>query len=83
MATDRLIETSVVGIPDKLMGNRLIALIVPKNEDCDVKYLMETCAQELPRHKHPTAIIPVRTLPKNASGKIDKAKCRQLASTTH
>jgi acyl-CoA synthetase (AMP-forming)/AMP-acid ligase II len=82
MNTNQLIETSVVGLPDKLMGNNLIALIVPKNENCEPKNLMESCAKGLPKHKHPTKIIPVRTLPKNANGKIDKTKCQQLASKT-
>lgn len=82
MATNKLIETSVIGVPDKLLGNKLIALIVPKNEDSDPKSLMQICARRLPHHKHPAEIIPVRTLPKNANGKIDKNKCRQLATKT-
>jgi acyl-CoA synthetase (AMP-forming)/AMP-acid ligase II len=82
MATDQLIETAVIGLSDQLMGNKLIALIVPKNEHCDSKNLMKTCAKGLPKHKHPTEIIPVRTLPKNASGKIHKGKCHQIALKT-
>ncbi len=82
MATNQLIETSVMGLTDKLLGNKLIALIVPKNENCDPKNLMEICAKGLPNHKHPADIIPVRTLPKNANGKIDKTKCQQIASKT-
>jgi acyl-CoA synthetase (AMP-forming)/AMP-acid ligase II len=82
MATDQLIETAVVGLPDKLMGNKLMALIVAKNENCDTKSLMEACIKGLPKHKQPTKIIPVRALPKKASGKIDKTKCRQIASKT-
>jgi acyl-CoA synthetase (AMP-forming)/AMP-acid ligase II len=79
MVTDQLIESSVIGLPDKLMGNKLIALIVPKNEDCDPINIKEICAKGLPNHKQPTQIIIVRALPKNANGKIDKNKCRQIA----
>lgn len=79
LATDQLIESSVVGLPDKLMGNKLIALIVPKNDDYEPIKLKETCAKGLPNHKQPTAIIPVKALPKNANGKIDKIQCQQIA----
>lgn len=82
MATSQLIETAVVGLPDKFMGNKLTALIVPKAEDCDLKSLMEICAKGLPNHKHLSEIIAVRALPKNANGKIDKSKCQQIALKT-
>jgi acyl-coenzyme A synthetase/AMP-(fatty) acid ligase len=80
MATDQLIESSVVGLPDKLMGNKLIALVVPKNDNCDPINIKEICAKGLPNHKQPAEIIIVRALPKNANGKIDKNKCQQIAS---
>jgi non-ribosomal peptide synthetase component E (peptide arylation enzyme) len=62
------------------MGNKLIALIVPKNDDCDPIKIKEICAKGLPNHKQPSEIIPVKTLPKNANGKIDKNKSQQIAS---
>jgi len=80
ISTDLLIETAVLGLPDELMGNKLVALIVPKDERCSPKALMENCAGSLPNHKRPTTIISVRALPKNANGKIDRQKCIQLAS---
>lgn len=79
MATNQTIESSVVGLPDKLMGNKMIALIVPKNDDYDPENLREICAKGLPNHKQPAAIITVRVLPKNANGKIDKNQCQQIA----
>jgi acyl-CoA synthetase (AMP-forming)/AMP-acid ligase II len=81
ISTDLLIETAVLGLPDELMGNKLVALIVPKDEGCSVQTLMENCAGSLPNHKRPTTIISVRALPKNANGKIDRQECIQLAST--
>jgi acyl-CoA synthetase (AMP-forming)/AMP-acid ligase II len=79
MATDQLIETSVVGVPDKLMGNKLIALIVSKADDLEPVNLMELCVNLLSKHKCPAKIIKVRTLPKNSNGKIDKTKCKEIA----
>ena len=84
MATNQLIETTVVGIPDKLMGKKLIALAVPKNEECSSTLLMEACIKALPKYKWPGDIIFIRMLPKNANGKIDRIKCMEMAQkTTH
>jgi len=80
MATDQIIETAVIGLPDKLLGIKLVALVVPKEDTIEAKYLMQKCASGLPNHKHPAGILFVRALPKNASGKIDREKCATMAS---
>lgn len=80
MATDLLIEAAVIGLPDQILGTKLIALIVPKEDSIGPKALMEKCATGLPNHKHPADIVTVRALPKNASGKINQEQCKQLAS---
>jgi len=79
MSTDQLIETAVVGIPDQLLGNKLVAIIVPKLDTIDPNKLLETCAKNLPAHKAPSKIIYTRTLPKNANSKIDRQQCIKLA----
>lgn len=79
LSSDLLIETAVVGLPDPILGNKLVALVVPKQMPFNSITLMEKCATGLPKHKHPSSIIPVRALPKNASGKIDKKQCTDLA----
>jgi acyl-CoA synthetase (AMP-forming)/AMP-acid ligase II len=79
MATKLVIEAAVLGKPDKLLGNRLIAVIVPKNEDCSGKQILSSCAGKLPKYKLPGEIIFARSLPKSLSGKIDKPKCLELA----
>ncbi|MCP4368082.1 MAG: acyl--CoA ligase, partial [Deltaproteobacteria bacterium] len=79
MATELVIEIVVVGIPDKLLGNRLIALATPKNGDISESRIMSLCAERLPKYKLPGSIKLVRSLPKNTSGKIDRAKCLELA----
>ncbi|MGD9364672.1 MAG: class I adenylate-forming enzyme family protein [Desulfobacteraceae bacterium] len=81
MATSLVIETAVIGVPDKLMGNRLSALVVFKQEEIQPNDLLEQCAAALPGHKLPSQIIPLRALPKNASGKIDKQQCIKIAKT--
>lgn len=80
LSTDLLIESAVLGLPDAMMGARLVALVVPKEEPFEGKVLMEKCADALPGHKRLSEIIVVRALPKNASGKIDREKCAELAA---
>jgi len=80
MSTELVIETAVIGIPDELLGNKLIALAVPINETGSKNIIMKLCADSLPKYKLPSSIKLVRSLPKNTSGKIDKAKCLELAS---
>ncbi len=82
MATDMVIEAAVVGTPDKLMGNILSAIVVFKENETQTNDLLEKCAATLPSHKVPAHVISTRALPKNASGKIDKALCAKL-STKH
>ncbi len=78
MASDLVIEVAVIGIPDELLGNKLVAIIVPKDDSFDDSSLMAYCQKVMPRFKHPSRIVSTRTLPKKASGKTDKFKCREL-----
>jgi len=79
MSTELVIETAVIGIPDELLGNKLIALAVPINETGSKNKIMKLCADILPKYKLPGSIKLVRSLPKNTSGKIDKTKCLEIA----
>ncbi len=78
METDLLIEVSVVGIPDKMLGHKLIALAVPKSDGFAPDELLRLCAEKLPRYKIPDSIVMARALPKNESGKIDRLKCLDM-----
>jgi len=79
MATKLVVETAVIGVPDELLGNKLIALAVLRNGTSSKNKIMKICADILPKYKLPGSIKLVRSLPKNTSGKIDKAKCLELA----
>ena len=82
LATDLIIETAVVGLPDNLLGTRLIALAVTKEKTTTPRVILEMCANGLPSHKHPDAIIITRALPKNPNGKIDHQQCINQAMRT-
>ena len=82
MESEMLVESVVLGVPDDLMGHRLIALVVPRNDHCSEKDLLAYVARRLPRYKTPGEIKVARRLPKSASGKIDRTECMRLLQET-
>jgi acyl-CoA synthetase (AMP-forming)/AMP-acid ligase II len=78
MATKRVIEAAVLGLPDTLLGNKLIAVATPVNGEFKENDILSLCAQILPKHKLPSEIKFVRSLPKHTSGKINRTKCLEL-----
>jgi len=79
MATELVIETAVIGVPDELLGNKLIALAALRNGTSSKNKIMKLCADILPKYKLPSFIKLVRSLPKNTNGKIDRTKCLEIA----
>ena len=77
-ATGLVIQAAVIGVPDNLLGNRLIALMVPKTEAVPVAQVLSACAEILPKHKIPSALFSRKALPLNANGKIDLIQCRAI-----
>ena len=78
MATKLVIEAAVLGLPDMLLGNRLIAVATPLNGECCENDLLSLCSKMLPKYKVPAEIKFVRSLPKHGSGKINRTKCLEL-----
>ena len=78
MNTELIIEAVVLGIPDKLLGNKLIAIVSPISNGIIDREILAKCAERLPKYKLPSEIKLIRSLPKKASGKIDKNKCLEL-----
>ena len=75
LATQLAVEAAVVGLPDDLLGKRLAALVVPLNGGASTDAIKKRCAALLPKYKLPGEIRLVRSLPKNANGKVDRHKC--------
>ena len=78
LSTELAVEAAVFGVADDLLGNKLIALAVPLHADIIPETMMEKCTPLLPKYKLPAKINFVRSLPKNANGKVDLSKCRTL-----
>ncbi len=76
--TDLVMECAVLGIEDTLAGHRLVAAAVPIEVETTERDILQRCSQTLPRHKLPSEIRFFKALPKNSSGKIDRAACKEL-----
>ncbi|MDH4063139.1 MAG: acyl--CoA ligase [Acidobacteriota bacterium] len=75
LETAPVAEACVVGQDDELMGQLVIAFVVPKGgERIDPETLRQHCRRRLSSVKVPAEIRVVDRLPKTASGKIRRAE---------
>jgi O-succinylbenzoic acid--CoA ligase len=65
-------EVAVHGVPDAEWGERVVAVVVPRNRDAPptVEALREHVAERLPRHMAPREIIIVDALARTPLGKV-------------
>lgn len=70
---------SVIGVPDEKFGEGIKAVCVLKpGLGLDAETLMEFVASRIARYKKPRYVQFVNTLPRTASGAIDRAKVKML-----
>jgi long-chain acyl-CoA synthetase len=81
METELLIECTVLGIKDEMLGNKLKAVVVGKEDGCSENVVLQKCSEKLPAYKLPAEIKFVQSLPKSMSGKIDRSKCSAFFNT--
>ena len=74
-----VLETAVIGVPDKLRGEALKAVVVLKpGAELREKDIIKYCRERLAAYKVPRLVEFIAELPKNATGKILK---RELHNT--
>lgn len=78
MESGLLVETAVFGVPDDLLGRKIVAITVPKSKNCTEKEILGYCARKLAKFQVPSKAVLTRLLPKSASGKIDRSRCLDL-----
>jgi len=78
MESGLFVETVVIGLPDKLLGNKLAVLAVPVSNNCSENNILGYCADRLPKYKVPSEVRFSKNLPKKVSGKIDRRSCLVL-----
>ena len=67
-------EAAVVGEPDDDLGQRIVAHVVCPDGPVDEAAVIDFVAQELSAHKRPREVRVVDELPRNAMGKVQKAR---------
>lgn len=74
---DDVLEVAVIGIPDEQWGEAVTAFVVRKEgATADETALRDHCRPIIAHYKVPKSVIFVDTLPKAATGKIQKAALR-------
>jgi acyl-CoA synthetase (AMP-forming)/AMP-acid ligase II len=80
-ATGLVTQAAVIGVPDVLLGQRIEAIVVPRQSSVTAEQLRERCAAELPAYMVPKRLELRDALPMTATGKIDYAALRAERST--
>lgn len=78
---DGVLEAAVIGISDDVLGEAPIAYVVSVGGGGPAEdFLRRTLQERLASYKVPTGFVFLETLPRNASGKIDKQVLREAYS---
>jgi len=74
----KVLEAAVVGVPDKIYGEQVkAALVLKPGEKVDDADIREFCSKHLADYKVPKFIQVIDMLPRNAGGKVIKARLRE------
>jgi len=74
----KVLESAVIGVPDKMWGESIKAVVVPKaGELLSEEEVIEYCRQHLASFKKPKSVEFVEELPRNAAGKVLKFELRR------
>ncbi len=78
----RVREVQVVGIPDKRLGEKTVACIIPKNgaEAITRDELVDFIKDKALKYLIPDLVMVADTFPRTASGKVQKHKLREIAA---
>ncbi len=72
-------EAAVVGVPDELLGEEIVAcLSVQPEPHLTEEAVIEWCRAKLANYKCPRRVLFINELPKNSTGKILKRELREL-----
>jgi acyl-CoA synthetase (AMP-forming)/AMP-acid ligase II len=74
-------EVTVVGLPDSRLGERPVALLIPKRspEQFDTEAFLVWAAEHVAGYRRPRQVFVVSTLPRGNHGKINRSEATRLA----
>ena len=75
-ADPSILEASVVGVPDREWGERVVAFVVAPDHEPAMTELDSVCLEHMARFKRPREYFFVNELPKNNYGKVLKTELR-------
>lgn len=76
-------QCAVVGTPDEKWGERVVAVVVPKSgASVTLEELRDFAELRLARYKLPRELLLMESLPRNAAGKVLKARLRDQLRTS-
>lgn len=79
---DAILDVAVIGLPDPRLGEISAAIIALKPGMCRTEEDINSFCKKLPRYKRPRKII-FADVPRNATGKIEKPKLREIYGASH
>jgi acyl-coenzyme A synthetase/AMP-(fatty) acid ligase len=72
-------EVAVIGIPDKIMGESIIAFITTHGHvQLNANDVLKECTSKLESFMIPQRVIFLKEMPKNSNGKIDKKELKKM-----
>lgn len=78
-----VLDVAVVGAPDPIYGEAVVAFIeVRDDHELTAEMVVEHCKSRIASYKKPKHIHFVKTLPRNALGKVLKTELREAAKKT-
>ena len=72
-----IIDVAVIGVEDKIMGEKVVAFISSRSKVINEKYIKDWCYKNLRSHEIPSEIVMLGELPKNSSIKTDYIKLKK------
>jgi acyl-CoA synthetase (AMP-forming)/AMP-acid ligase II len=73
-----VLESSVIGAPDEILGETVMAVVVKKQgHDLSGEELIQFCGKHLEPFKIPTRVVFMDELPRNPGGKVLKRKLKE------
>jgi long-chain acyl-CoA synthetase len=79
--SDAVADAAVIGLPDTLSGEAIVAFVVPAGADIIVDDLSDHCQFALAKYKQPQEFRPVDSIPRGTKGQILRDELRSAILT--